>query len=303
MALLWDSPKKKVAVPTVIEILAGTGVVVAFSTRKLNSSSTLVLKACRSADNAETDISFNSSGLLGLDSVAAAGGTLGSWASGSTTVTVATWYDQSGNNLHASQSTLSIRPIIMNSGVLNTKNSLPSIAFADNRYVTVANNAALNMDTTKTWLHTGYVDNVSNYRIIFDKRVFSGFLAGYTAFLYPTTGNLEYQWNLTGSYRFAVWGSTPVPVGSLYTKAVRLLRSTGGNLKTNTTDKGTANFGGSNSGTSVNTNPLTIGGSLAGSASVCLVGGISDFIICNTQISDAVRTNYLTNAISHYGIT
>ena len=48
---------------------------------------------------------------------------------GSNSATVAIWYDQSGNGLNVSQATTANQPKIINAGVINTSNSLPSMLF------------------------------------------------------------------------------------------------------------------------------------------------------------------------------
>ena len=75
----------------------------------------------RSSDNAETDIGFTASGDLNTAALLAHVG------SGSGFIT--TWYDQSGNNRHATQTTAGIQPRIVNAGVLDIANGKPAVRF------------------------------------------------------------------------------------------------------------------------------------------------------------------------------
>jgi hypothetical protein len=70
----------------------------------------------RSSDNTEQDIGFSSGN---LDTSA-----LTTFCSG-TDGFVTTWYDQSGNNNNAIQSTAANQPLIVNGGTVYTKNSKP----------------------------------------------------------------------------------------------------------------------------------------------------------------------------------
>ena len=88
------------------------GAYVAYSLRKLSSTYTgNVVRVRRSSDNAETDIGFYR---YSIDQTA-----LLNFA-GSDSVFVTTWYDQSGNNRHATQTTNASQPRIVNSGSIVT---------------------------------------------------------------------------------------------------------------------------------------------------------------------------------------
>ena len=85
---------------------------VAYSLRKLRSGQAKAIRVRRSSDNAQQDIGFvgdelDTASLLSFCGV------------GNGFVT--TWYDQSGNEYNATQTTQANQPQIVNSGVLNTK--------------------------------------------------------------------------------------------------------------------------------------------------------------------------------------
>jgi hypothetical protein len=75
----------------------------------------------RSSDNAVQDIGFDSNGNLDVGAIYK--------FVGANSAFVATWYDQSGNKRHATQATTAAQPRIVNSGVLDTRNSRPAILF------------------------------------------------------------------------------------------------------------------------------------------------------------------------------
>ncbi len=101
-----------------------SGAAVAYSLRKLNSSySGSAIRVRRSNDSATQDIGFDASGNLdttALTSFVGAGNGF-----------VTTWYDQSGNGKHVTQTTATSQPQIVSSGTIYTKNGKPSI-FWDN---------------------------------------------------------------------------------------------------------------------------------------------------------------------------
>lgn len=88
------------------------GAYVAYSLRKINSAYTgSAIRVRRSSDNATTDIGFYR---YSLDQNA-----LSNFV-GSDSAFVTTWYDQSGNNRHATQNTNAAQPRIVNSGSIVT---------------------------------------------------------------------------------------------------------------------------------------------------------------------------------------
>ncbi|MFN7676113.1 hypothetical protein, partial [Flavobacterium sp.] len=116
---------------------------VAYGLRKLSSAyNGPAMQIRRSSDGELRDVYFNASGILTLSSfVSAAGGgtatatTLSSWI-GANTGTVAIWYDQSGQWRNASQPTAANQPRVINAGVLETQNGVPSIYFTGSSFLT-----------------------------------------------------------------------------------------------------------------------------------------------------------------------
>jgi hypothetical protein len=103
-------------------ILDGLNSAAAYSLRKLRSAYTgPAIRVRRSSDNAELNIGFTVSGNLDTGTLVAHVG------SGSGFVT--TWYDQSGNNRHATQATAGNQPRIVNAGVIDIANGKPAIRF------------------------------------------------------------------------------------------------------------------------------------------------------------------------------
>jgi hypothetical protein len=94
----------------------------AYSLRKLKVSySGFAIRVRRSSDNTEQNIGFNTSNDLDTTTLTAFVG------SGHGFVT--TWYDQSGNNKNATQTTAANQPYIVVSGTLQTLNGKPSLFF------------------------------------------------------------------------------------------------------------------------------------------------------------------------------
>jgi hypothetical protein len=77
------------------------------------------IRVRRSSDNAQLDIGFDSQGNLDILALLAFVGT------GSGFVTI--WYDQSGNNRHATQTTAALQPRIVSNGAIETENGRPTI--------------------------------------------------------------------------------------------------------------------------------------------------------------------------------
>lgn len=93
----------------------------AYSVRKVRTAyaGSALRVVTSAAGNAEQDIGFDLSG--NLDTAA-----LLSFI-GANNGTVKTWYDQSGNGLDVTQSTLANQPVIVNAGALVTRNGRPSL--------------------------------------------------------------------------------------------------------------------------------------------------------------------------------
>lgn len=95
---------------------------VGYSIRKISSTATNCLRVRRSSDNAEQDIGFSGNDLDTTSLLSFVGANDGF---------VTRWYDQSSNSKNAINTTAASQPRIVNSGVLETKNSKPAIYFND----------------------------------------------------------------------------------------------------------------------------------------------------------------------------
>lgn len=82
------------------------------------------IRVRRSNDNAEQNIGFTSGGDLDTASLLSFVGANSGF--------ITTWYDQSGNGRNVTQTTSANQPRIVNSGVVETENSKPSIRFDGN---------------------------------------------------------------------------------------------------------------------------------------------------------------------------
>ena len=94
------------------------GAAAAYSLRKLDKDYTGSAIRIRTAGGSETDIGFDGSGNLNTAAIT-------TFCAG-TTCTVATWYDQSGNNRHSTKAAGS-QAIIYQSGAIITENGKPAL--------------------------------------------------------------------------------------------------------------------------------------------------------------------------------
>ena len=92
-----------------------------------------LLRVRRSSDNAEQDIYASAipdaNGNRFLDTTA-----LLAFA-GVNSAFVTTWYDQSGNGRHATQTTTAAQPRIVNAGVIDTTGGLPAVVFNGSQWI------------------------------------------------------------------------------------------------------------------------------------------------------------------------
>lgn len=130
-------------VPSTILLDLYSGAAVAYSLRKLKSSyAGSAIRVRRSSDNTEQNIGFDANGNLDTSSM------LSFVGAGNGFVT--TWYDQSGNNKNAIQTTASAQPQIVSSGALITLGGRPAISWDGSNDTLVASSAvgAMNGLTT-----------------------------------------------------------------------------------------------------------------------------------------------------------
>lgn len=118
-----------------------SGAAAAYSLRKLDCDYTgYAIRVRRSSDNTEQDIGFTANGDLDTS-------TLKTFV-GANDGFVTTWYDQSNNSRDAAQTTSTRQPIIIQAGVVERKNSKPSLYYDGSRYLTVTLSAVLSQPNT-----------------------------------------------------------------------------------------------------------------------------------------------------------
>lgn len=142
---------------------------VAYSVRKLKKSYTgpaMRVRRVNLLTDAAGDVAFDAQGVVSANSIvtittAGGGAAVGdkilfSTFYASTSVYVVTWYDQSGNARHVTQTTTSQQPRIVNAGTLETSNSRASIRFIN------ANSTVLTATiASSTMFGSGYIGSAS----------------------------------------------------------------------------------------------------------------------------------------------
>ena len=98
-----------------------TGAAAGYSTRRIASSATNLMRIREDSGDTETDIGYDSNGDLDTAAIATHCGTANGY--------VVTWYDQSGNANNATQSTSGSQPQIYNGTAVITENGKPSMDF------------------------------------------------------------------------------------------------------------------------------------------------------------------------------
>jgi hypothetical protein len=98
----------------------------AYSVRKVRTAYTgFCMDVRRDSDNTTGSIGFDAFGNLDTGSLLA----FATGSAGTGSGFVKTWYDQSGNNRHATQTATGSQPLIINSGSLYIQNSKPAVYF------------------------------------------------------------------------------------------------------------------------------------------------------------------------------
>jgi hypothetical protein len=112
-----------------VGLTASTPSTAAYSLRKLSTTYTgNAILVRRSSDNATQNIGFTASGHLNETALLAFVGTGSGF--------VQRWYDQSGFNRHATQTNPANQPRIVNAGVIERQNGVPSIFFTGSSFLT-----------------------------------------------------------------------------------------------------------------------------------------------------------------------
>ena len=116
----------------------------AYGMRKLKSTATVAIRVRRSSDNTEQDIGF-----VGINLDVAA---LSSFV-GANNGFITRWYDQTGQSREFGQLTASVQPRIVNAGVIDMANGIPSIFFGEAtiKYMETFNSAEPAFDFTNTF--------------------------------------------------------------------------------------------------------------------------------------------------------
>jgi hypothetical protein len=302
MALLWDIQKRRA--PTILNSI--TGVILAYSLRKLNTT-TVPIGACRSSDNAETDINLDSGGVtINTSSTVAAGGSLATWV-GANNATTSNWYDQSGNGITTTNSNLSLRPNLITLGNLYTKGTKPTVNFSGTKYYNTPHNAAMDFDNGYSLFWVASINNFFTYGKFIDKLDVAASYQGIGAEVYQSSGNFVAAHQDTTTARVGQWAS-PFPVNTLFCAVLRMSKNGDMTLKVNNSNKGSATFlygtaGNVITGSLNNSIVLKIGGHVTNASNYILRGNISEYILTNNYASDAERDAWIANAMTYYGIT
>lgn len=142
------------SVPLLLDAFPGAGR--AWSLRRLRAAQTNCIRVRRSSDNTEQDIGFDGN-LIDVASLVS--------FCGSGNGFVVTWYDQSGNGAHATQSTQAQQPQIVWNGAVFKMDGLPAIRFTSQRLAFSGLDAAavsvfaiLRVDAVANF--GGYINNV-----------------------------------------------------------------------------------------------------------------------------------------------
>lgn len=131
------------------------GAAAAYSLRKLRTAYTgAAIRVRRSSDNTETDIGFDILG--GLNTTALS--TFCGLGNGFVTI----WYDQSGNNNNAIQSTTSLQPFIVQSGTIITKNGKPSTVNSGYNYLVANAGSGSGNGILYNWCFSAYSNDFLN---------------------------------------------------------------------------------------------------------------------------------------------
>jgi hypothetical protein len=159
-------------IPLLLDLFPNSAV--AYSLRKLKSTTTNVIKVRRTLNNLEQD--FTAEQIIN--------GTLTTFC-GSGDGFVTTWYDQSGNNSHAIQNNASNQPKIVNLGVLVTTNNKPSVSFnGTNNNFSITNVNSSAPSDLSSFAVRSFSNYPSNFRALYEFRN--------TGLVYNSNGGTSY---------------------------------------------------------------------------------------------------------------
>lgn len=252
-----------------------------YSLRQLSSSYTgYAIQVRRSSDNATLDIGF----LAGdLDTVALKTFT------GSNDAYVSTWYDQSGSGRNASQTSTSLQPCIVLSGIIYRQNNSPTVYF----------NGSSKLSTAA--FTNGYANS-------FTLAICAGVKTNtiYSTFGNKTNGNLPGPWDMYNGYFLVANGSgatsfgLSTPINNTTGFAQWIFQSDASSATAYV--NGAANASGSPVSCSDASNPTAI---ILGSRSdgvTSLNGWISEFITFPAILSATDRQTLELNQAHYYSV-
>src|SRR6218665_326321 len=145
---------------------------VAYSLRQLSSAATAAIEVRRS-DNQVMDIGFDAHGDLDTKALADFVGTSAGF--------VSTWYDQSGNNIHAVQGDKNAQPQIAEAGKVFMENGRPIIYTSGSKYLVYSGMTGFSGSTLASRLSVcmlrrganGIIDGLDRYKMDFSGASFS----------------------------------------------------------------------------------------------------------------------------------
>ena len=132
-----------------------TGAAAGYSTRRLASSATNLMRIREDSGDTETDIGYDSNGDLDTAAIASHCGSANGY--------VVTWYDQSGNSNDATQSTVAFQPLIYNGTAVVTINGKPGIQYSYSSSHVMASGSNIGISGTgdRTNFIVAECDNIS----------------------------------------------------------------------------------------------------------------------------------------------
>jgi hypothetical protein len=243
----------------------------------------------------EEDIGFTSSGSLDVDALLTHVGT-GSSDNGY----VVTWYDQSGNGNHVTQSTEGNQPLIVESGSLILSNGKPMVKFNSDYLDGSVDMGAQNPDATLNAVWKLDSDRSEAPVFLGNTIDFQGLSIGYLRF-FSFRFNLIRLWEFEGtneiigfSSNLRVQSGTYKNNGSSSEMQVFIDGTSSGSL---TTDAGEFDLGIGNTST-----PIRIGANSSGDEALTnsLVGEV---VVYDEVLSSTNRENFENNQLKYYGFS
>lgn len=277
--------------PTYLAADVGTDPLWAYSVRKIRSGyAGSCLRVRRSSDSTQQDIGFDGNGLLDTTALLAFVGAGSGF--------VAKWYNQgtAGSSADIANATAGAQPRIVNAGVVDTKNSLPTVVFdGTNDFLTHASPALLASADGVTVMNVAQTRKASS--ILFGELTAAGNTCAWLAF-YSGPGLNEYIiiTNDLGEY-LVVASST-----STFTDDDTLHQETA--LDTLTTVQqwrdATSVIGPKTYARNGSETPTLVNVGVSATPA-WHQGGISELVFWTTALTDMARTSGQSNQAGYYG--